>query len=48
MGRNKNSSFEVVDTRSGETVQVDSNEEVLVYMWLLRCQELGIVLDFTY
>ena len=27
---------------------MDSNEEVLVYKWLLHCLKLGIVRDFKY
>ena len=48
MGKNKNSNFEVVDTRTNQIVPVDSNEEVLVYKWLLHALELGIVKNFTY
>ena len=43
MGRNRNSGFEVLDTRTGLMVNVDSNEEVLVYEWLLHAMRLGIV-----
>lgn len=35
MGRNKNSEFQVYDTRTNQYVDVDSNEEVLVFKWLL-------------
>ena len=48
MGRNRNSVFQVMDTRDNDIVQVDSNEEVLVYKWLLYAQKIGVVQDFQY
>ena len=48
MGRNKNSNFEVFDTLSNQIVSVDSNEEVLVYKWILHAHEMGIVKSFVY
>lgn len=35
MGKNKNSTFSVLDTRTNQMVPVDSKEEVLTYKWLL-------------
>lgn len=48
MGKNKNSSFEVFDSRINQIVPVDSNEEVLVYKWLMYAQSKDIILKFQY
>lgn len=48
MGKNRNSNFEVLDTITNQMVEVDSNEEVLVYKWLLYMKQAGVVKDFLY
>ena len=48
MGKNKRSSYTVLDTRTNQTVEVDSKEEILTYKWLLKALELGIIYSFEY
>ena len=48
MGKNRNSEFTVTDKRTGNTVKVDSLEEVEMYEWLDYALEKGVILDFIY
>lgn len=48
MGKNKRQQLEVLDTRTNETVFVDSVEEIETYKWLLVAKEIGVVKDFFY
>lgn len=48
MGKNRRKQLEVTDTRTNETVLVDSVEEVETYRWLLEAMDIGVVKDFFY
>lgn len=48
MGKNKRVQFECCDTRTNETVLLDSLEEVLTYKWLLKALEMGVIKSFEY
>ncbi len=48
MGKNRRIQLECLDTRTNETVLVDSVEEIETFKWLLKAMQLGIVRDFKY
>jgi hypothetical protein len=48
MGNNKKSKFTFLDPTSEIKYEVDSNEEVQFFEWLVEARSLGIVLDYEY
>ena len=48
MGNNKKSKLTFLDPTSKITYEVDSNEEIQFFEWLIEAKTLGIVLDYKY